>query len=108
MTAGEKVGNALFQSVTLRTAGYSVLDQGAAGRGGCPVRGADADWGLLRLHRRRHQDGHRRRAADLTVGRPAGRDQVVLRRRTIPQARVLNAMTLTLVVTCLFLAGPSP
>ena len=29
MTAGEKVGNALFQSVTLRTAGYSVLDQGA-------------------------------------------------------------------------------
>ena len=34
-----------------------------------------------------------------------GRDQVVLRRRTIPQARVLNAMTLTLVVTCLFLAG---
>ena len=27
-----------------------------------------------------------------------GRDQVVLRRRTIPQARVLNAMTLALVV----------
>ena len=33
MTAGEKVGNALFQSVTLRTAGYSVLDQGALREG---------------------------------------------------------------------------
>ena len=31
-----------------------------------------------------------------------GRDQVVLRRRTIPQARVLNAMTLALVVLGVF------
>ena len=106
MTAGEKVGNALFQSVTLRTAGYSVLDQGAlrdgaaalsvvlmliGGSSGSTAGGIKtATAGVLLI--------------SLWAGL-RGRDQVVLRRRTIPQARVLNAMTLTLVVTCLFLAG---
>ena len=101
MTAGEKVGNALFQSVTLRTAGYSVLDQGALREGAAAlsvvlmlIGGSSgiktATAGVLLI--------------SLWAGL-RGRDQVVLRRRTIPQARVLNAMTLTLVVTCLFLAG---
>lgn len=37
MTAGEKVGNALFQSVTLRTAGYSVLDRGLRTAAACSL-----------------------------------------------------------------------
>lgn len=98
MTAGEKVGNALFQSVTLRTAGYSVLDQGALREGAAALSvvlmliggSSGSTAGVLLI--------------SLWAGL-RGRDQVVLRRRTIPQARVLNAMTLTLVVTCLFLAG---
>ena len=98
MTAGEKVGNALFQSVTLRTAGYSVLDQGALRDGAAALSvvlmliggSSGSTAGVLLI--------------SLWAGL-RGRDQVVLRRRTIPQARVLNAMTLTLVVTCLFLAG---
>lgn len=106
MPLWEKGLNALFQSVTLRTAGYSALDQGALGDSSAVLcillmlvggsSGSTAGGiktvtvGVLLLALR---DGMR------------GRDQVVLKGRTIPQARVLNAMTLTLVVGLLFLTG---
>ena len=67
--------NALFQSVTLRTAGYATFDQG----------------GLL--------DG----SAVMSILR--GREQVVFRGRRIPGPKVLDAMTLTLTVVLLFLSA---
>lgn len=106
MTVGEKLLNGFFQSATLRTAGFAAIDQakltesgkafssvlmfigGSSGSTAGGIKTATAGVLLISLW------------AGLR-----GRDQVVLRRRTIPQARVLNAMTLTLVVTCLFLAG---
>ena len=106
MTAGEKVGNALFQSVTLRTAGYSVLDQGALREGAAAL---SVVLMLIGGSSGSTAGGIKTATAGVLLislwAGLRGRDQVVLRRRTIPQARVLNAMTLTLVVTCLFLAG---
>ena len=106
MTAGEKVGNALFQSVTLRTAGYSVLDQGALREGAAAL---SVVLMLIGGSSGSTAGGIKTGTAGVLLislwAGLRGRDQVVLRRRTIPQARVLNAMTLTLVVTCLFLAG---
>ena len=103
MTAGEKVGNALFQSVTLRTAGYSVLDQGA-------LRDGAAALSVVLMLIGDSSDSTARGIKTATAGvllislwaGLRGRDQVVLRRRTIPQARVLNAMTLALVVLGVF------
>ncbi len=102
----DKIINSLFQSVTLRTAGFATLDQGAINQGGqvmsilfMLVGGSSGSTagglktvtvGILLLSLR---DGLR------------GRDEVVVHGRTIPHKRVLNAMTLTLVVVILFLVS---
>ena len=98
--------NALFQSVTLRTAGYATFDMGALREGSAVMSillmliggssGSTAGGlktvtvGILLLALR---DGLR------------GRDQVVFRGRTIPGRKVLDAMTLTLTVAILFLSA---
>lgn len=98
--------NALFQSVTLRTAGYATFDQGGLREGSAVMSivlmliggssGSTAGGlktvtvGILLLALR---DGLR------------GRDQVVLRGRRIPGAKVLDAMTLALTVLLLFLGA---
>lgn len=65
--------NALFQSVTLRTAGYATFDQGgAAGRIGGHVYFAYAHRRLLRFYRRRPEDGDRGHLTAGSAGRPAG------------------------------------
>ena len=103
MTAGEKVGNALFQSVTLRTAGYSVLDQGALREGAAAL---SVVLMLIGGSSGSTAGGIKTATAGVLLislwAGLRGRDQVVLRRRTIPQARVLNAMTLALVVLFVF------
>ncbi len=102
----DKVMNSLFQSVTLRTAGFAVLDQGGLDEGAqvmsilfMLVGGSSGSTagglktvtvGILFLALR---DGLR------------GREEVVVHHRTIPHHRILNAMTLTLVVVILFLAS---
>ena len=98
--------NALFQSVTLRTAGYATFDQAGlqdssavmsillmlvGGSSGSTAGGVKTvTMGILLLALR---DGLR------------GREQVVLRGRTIPQRKVMDAMTLVLTVVMLFLFG---
>lgn len=102
----QRVWNALFQSVTLRTAGYAVLDQGAltdssgvlsillmliGGGSGSTAGGVKTvTFAVLLLALR---DGLR------------GREAVVVRGRTIAQRKVLSAMTLSLLVLMAFLAG---
>lgn len=106
MTVGEKVLNALFQSVTLRTAGFATLNQGAlsdssaalsvlfmlvGGSSGSTAGGIKtATAGVLLVAL---LEGLR------------GKEQVVLRGRTIPQRRVLDAMILALAMGMLFTAG---
>lgn len=98
--------NALFQSVTLRTAGYATFDMGGLREGSAVMSillmliggssGSTAGGlktvtvGILLLALR---DGLR------------GRDQVVFRGRRIPGRKVLDAMTLTLTVVLLFLSA---
>ena len=98
--------NAMFQSVTLRTAGYATFDQGGLQEGSAVMSillmliggssGSTAGGlktvtvGILLLALR---DGLR------------GRDQVVFRSRTIPARKVLDAMTLALTVLLLFLSA---
>ena len=106
MPLWERPLNALFQSVTLRTAGYATFDQAGlrdssavlsillmlvGGSSGSTAGGIKtATVGVLLLALR---DGLR------------GREEVVFRHRTIPQRRVMDAMTLALTVLLLFLAG---
>lgn len=106
MAPWEKALNALFQSVTLRTAGYATLDQGAlqessavlsmmlmlvGGSSGSTAGGIKTvTAGILLL--------------SLKAGLQ-GRGEVVLHHRTIPQHRVLNAMTLAMTVIMMFFFG---
>ena len=106
MPVWEKALNSLFQSVTLRTAGFSSIPQGglrdsslavscllmlvggSSGSTAGGVKTATAAVLLLALR------------AGLR-----GRSEVTLRRRAIPQERVINALTLVLVVLSLFFLG---
>ncbi|WP_186565071.1 TrkH family potassium uptake protein [Lawsonibacter celer] len=106
MPLGQKGLNALFQSVTLRTAGFDAIGQGGlhdsskamssilmliGGSSGSTAGGLKTvTVGVLLLALRSGL---------------AGREQVTFRGRAIPMQRVLNAMTLTLVMLLLFLCG---
>jgi len=106
MPGWQKVLNALFQSVTLRTAGFDAVGQGGlqesskalsiifmlvGGSSGSTAGGVKTvTVGVLLLALRSGL---------------AGREQVTVRGRSIPFRRVLNAMTLALVVLFLFLVG---
>jgi len=106
MPLWQKMLNAFFQSATLRTAGFDAIGQGGltdsskalccllmltGGSSGSTAGGIKtATVAVLLLALR----------AGLT-----GREQVTFRGRAIPFRRVLNAMTLTLVVLFLFLAA---
>ena len=106
MEAGEKCLNALFQSVTLRTAGFNVIDQGAMTDnsivlscilmliGGCSGSTAGGIkvvtvWVL----------------AMVVLTGLRGRESIVYRGRTLPARRAMNAVTLFLMVTFLFITG---
>ena len=101
---GKKLLNALFQSVTLRTAGFDSIGQGGlrdsslamscilmliGGSSGSTAGGLKTGTVAILL---------------LTMRAVlAGREEVTLRRRTISQRRVMSALTLTLIVVVLFL-----
>lgn len=105
MGSGDKAVNALFQSVTLRTAGFATFGQGGlressqavsllfmliGGSGGSTAGGVKtATAGVLVLA--------------LWCGLH-GRAEVTLRGRTVPRRQVTNAMTLTLTVVLIVFA----
>ena len=106
MASKDKVLNAMFQSVTLRTAGYASLDQagfhdstavlcmifmligGSSGSTAGGIKTVTAGVLILAIW-----DGIR------------GKDEVIFRHRTIPQRRVLDAMTLSLAIMMLMIAS---
>lgn len=106
MDTWEKVLNALFQSVTLRTAGFNSIDQGGlrdssiamgcilmliGGSSGSTAGGMKTvtAWVLL---------------MSLWAGF-RGREEVSFRGRTIPYRRVLNALTLGVMFVVIFCVG---
>lgn len=106
MPVWEKGLNALFQSVTLRTAGFASIDQGA-------LRDSSAVFAALLMLVGGSSGSTAGGIKTVTVGvllltvwsSLRGRERVVLRGRTIPERRVLDAMTLTMTVAVLFIAG---
>lgn len=106
MAPADKVLNALFQSVTLRTAGYATLDQGA-------LTDSSAALSILLMLVGGSSGSTAGGVKTVTAGvlvlslwdSLRGREQVVIRGRTIPARRVLDAMTLTMAVLLLFVAG---
>ena len=106
MPVWEKVLNALFQSVTLRTAGYASFDQGA-------LRDSSAVFAALLMLVGGSSGSTAGGLKTVTLGvllltvwsSLRGRERVVLRGRTIPERRVLDATTLTLTVALLFVSG---
>lgn len=106
MPVWEKVLNALFQSVTLRTAGYATLDQGA-------LLDSSAVLSALLMLVGGSSGSTAGGIKTVTVGvllltvwsSLRGRERVVLRGRTIPERRVLDAVTLAVSVVLLFVAG---
>ena len=106
MNVGEKLLNSLFQSVTLRTAGFYAVPQGGlrdsslavsclfmfiGGSSGSTAGGVKTVTAAVLL-------------LALRAGL-SGSSEVTLRRRAIPTHRVLNALTLVLVVLILFSFG---
>lgn len=106
MGAGEKCLNAFFQSVTFRTAGFNVIDQGAmtdnsvvlgcilmliGGSSGSTAGGMKTVtvWVL----------------AMVVITGLRGRESITFRGRTLPMRRAMNAVTLFLMVSFLFVAG---
>ena len=98
--------NALFQSITLRTAGYASFDQGA-------LTDSGAVMSILLMLIGGSSGSTAGGIKTVTAGilfltllsGLRGREQVVVRGRTIPQPKVMDAVTLTLTVGILFLGS---
>lgn len=106
MSLGDKVVNSLFQSVTLRTAGFASVNQGnlrdSSQAMGCILMLIGGSSGSTAGGMKTVT------AAILLLGLRAGlkgREEVTFRGRTISHRRVLNAMTLALMLVSLFLLG---
>lgn len=106
MPGWQKLLHAFFQSVTLRTAGFDALGQGG-------LTDASKAFSVVLMLIGGSSGSTAGGIKTVTVGvlllalraGLAGREQVTLRGRSIPFRRVLNAMTLALVVLFLFLVG---
>ena len=102
----QKLCNALFQSVTLRTAGFDAI-----GQGGLSDSSKAFSSILMLIGGSSGSTAGGLKTATVAVlllalrSGLAGREQVTFRGRTIPYRRVLNAMTLALVMLFLFLMG---
>lgn len=106
MSTGDKIVNGLFQSMTLRTAGFAAIDQGAltqAGKGVAMV--------LMLIGGSSGSTAGGLKTVTFVVlvlflmARARGRSTVCLFKRTIPEGQVLDAMTLAFLMIGLSLFG---
>jgi trk system potassium uptake protein TrkH len=106
MPVWQKAVNSFFQSITLRTAGFASLNQGALRESSlvmsCMLMLIGGSSGSCAGGMKTVT------AATLLLGLRAGlkgREEVTFRRRTISYHKVLSAMTLALMMVALFLVG---
>jgi trk system potassium uptake protein TrkH len=106
MPIWQKILNSFFQSITLRTAGFASLNQGALRESSlvmsCMLMLIGGSSGSCAGGMKTVT------AATLLLGLRAGlkgREEVTFRRRTISYHKVLSAMTLALMMVALFLVG---
>ena len=106
LSVGEKILNGLFQSITLRTAGFDALNQ--AGLQDC----SKAVFSVFMLigGSSGSTAGGLKTVTVLVLllfisSRARGRSTVTVFRRTIPNAQVMNAMTISLIMIVLAIFG---
>ena len=106
MSVGDKLLNGLFQSITLRTAGFAAIDQAGltdAGKGFSMV--------LMLIGGSSGSTAGGLKTVSFIVlllfiaTRARGRDTVCVFRRTIPQGQVLDAMTIAAIMISLAVFG---
>jgi len=106
LSTGEKLLNALFQSITLRTAGFASLDQAALTESG---KGISMVLMLIGGSSGSTAGGLKTVSFVILilfiVARSRGRNTVCVFKRTIPERQVLDAMTIAVIMLALILFG---
>lgn len=106
MSVGDKLLNGLFQSVTLRTAGFASIDQADLTEGGKAV---SIVWMLIGGSSGSTAGGLKTVSFVVLLlfmaARARGRESVCVFRRTIPQGQVLDAMTIGIILIFLAIFG---
>lgn len=106
MSVGDKLLNGLFQSVTLRTAGFASIDQADLTEGGKAV---SIVWMLIGGSSGSTAGGLKTVSFVVLLlfmaARARGRESVCVFRRTIPQGQVLDAMTIGTILIFLAIFG---
>ena len=106
MTAGEKILNGMFQSVTLRTAGFTSIDQAQLTDGGKGISIL-----LMLIGGSSGSTAGGLKTVTMIVlllfiwNRARGRQSVCVFKRTIPENKVMDAMTICGIMISLALAG---
>ena len=106
MPLGDKLLNGLFQSITLRTAGFAAIDQGLLTEGAKAVSIV-----LMIVGGSSGSTAGGLKTVTFVVlflfmaARARGRDTVCVFKRTIPQAQVLDAMTIAFIMIALSVFG---
>ena len=106
MPLGDKLLNGLFQSVTLRTAGFAAIDQAVLTEGGKAVSMV-----LMLIGGSSGSTAGGLKTVTFIVlmlfirARARGRETVCVFKRTIPNAQVLDAMTIAFIMVALSVLG---
>ena len=106
MTLSDKLLNGLFQSVTLRTAGFAAIDQALLTEGGKAMSMV-----LMLIGGSSGSTAGGLKTVTFVVlllfmaARARGRDTVCVYKRTIPQKQVLDAMTIAFILMTLAVLG---
>ncbi len=106
LSTGDKLLNALFQSVTLRTAGFAAIDQAALTEGG---KGISMILMIIGGSSGSTAGGLKTVTfivlALFIAARARGKNTVCVFKRTIPERQVLDAMTIACIMLALVLFG---
>ncbi len=106
MSVGDKLLNGLFQSLTLRTAGFTAIDQGALTDAGKGVAMA-----LMLIGGSSGSTAGGLKSVTMVVlvlfiaSRARGRSSVCVFKRTIPEQQVMDAMTIAAIMITLAMFG---
>ena len=106
MSVGDKLLNGLFQSITLRTAGFAAIDQALL-----TDSGKAASMALMLIGGSSGSTAGGLKTVTFIVlilfmsARARGRSTVCVFKRTIPQSQVLDAMTIAFIMIVLSVAG---
>ena len=106
MTLGQKIYNSIFQSVTLRTAGFDAIGQGGLSDSS---KAFSSIWMLIGGSSGSTAGGLKTVTVAVLLltlrARLTGKEQVTFRGRAVPYGQVLNAMTLVLLMGLIFLVS---